>query len=34
MIGVYFMMDAPEGSTESGSGEAGNLRPLVYKAYM
>ena len=34
---VYFMTRAPEGSTENGSGEAGNrtcvVRPLVYKAY-
>ena len=26
---VYFMMGAPEGSTESGSGEAGNPKPIL-----
>ena len=26
---VYFMMGAPKGSTESGSGEAGNPKPIL-----
>ena len=29
MMCVYFMMGAPEGLTESGSGEAGKPKPIL-----